>query len=260
MHIHIGVDDMNQRLKLMNELCYYLPIILALTTSSPFWVGQDTGLGSYRATVLSGLPRAGLPPVFDDVEHYQAYIQHMVAAGAIESAKELWWDLRLSARFPTVEMRIADTCTSQQDALAIAALMKSLARYLLEKPSSSKQTLESQHLCAKENRWRAQRYPVAEAQFLMCDHSHLVSLKTWVSELLEQLQPHAEALECEHYLAHCHSMVEQGTSADRQRQLYTQSKAQGERDEQAVHQVIQSLIKETSTHFYPEKAREAELA
>ena len=125
MHVHVGIDDDDLRIDLMGQLAYFLPHLLALSTSSPFWQGQDTGLSSYRVAVWNELPRSGLPEYFDSYSEYQRHVDILVKAGAIEDATKIWWDLRPSARFPTLEMRIADICTRMEDAVTVAAIFLS---------------------------------------------------------------------------------------------------------------------------------------
>lgn len=245
-HIHIGVSDMKQRLRLYNEMTYFLPIIMSLTTSSPFWAGLDTGLMSYRATILNGLPRAGLPPVFACIEDYQRYLSHMVGAKAIQSGKELWWDLRLSARFPTVELRIGDTCTHLDDLMAVAAFVQSLSRHILHSDPIDKSMLDMRHLCTKENRWRAQRYDISSASFLMPDTPSLKPVKTIIKSMVHVLKPHAEALGCFDALQHCLTICKNGTSADKQKRLYVSALEKGESKKQAIKQVSNYLINETT--------------
>ena len=122
LHVHVGIDDDDLRIDLMNQVAYFLPHMLALSTSSPFWKGEETGLMSYRLSVFDGLPRTGLPDSFDSYAEYQRLVAAMVQAGLIEDATKLWWDVRISARFPTLEMRLTDVCTRLDDALSIAAL------------------------------------------------------------------------------------------------------------------------------------------
>ncbi|MFQ5959146.1 MAG: carboxylate-amine ligase, partial [Alphaproteobacteria bacterium] len=116
MHVHVEVDDNDLRIDLMNQMTYFLPHLLTLSTSSPFWGGEDTGLKSYRLTVFDALPRTGLPDRYESFGEFQRVVGQLISAGLIEDATKLWWDLRPSARFPTLEMRIADVCTRLDDA------------------------------------------------------------------------------------------------------------------------------------------------
>ncbi len=128
MHVHIGIDDDELRLDLLNQVSYFLPHLLAFSTSSPFWQGEDTGLKSYRLSVFDELPRTGLPNIFDSWPEYQRHVDALINAGLIEDASKLWWDVRPSCRFPTLEMRITDVCTRIDDAVAVAALFMCLLR------------------------------------------------------------------------------------------------------------------------------------
>lgn len=255
-HIHIGVSDRKQRLRLYNELIYFLPLILSLTTSSPFWAGHDTGMQSYRATIVNGLPRAGLPPTFCDIDAYQRYLCHMIDAGAISSAKDLWWDVRLSANFPTVEVRIGDTCTDLEDLMAVAAFVQSLSRYLLSGSEIDKSLLDIRHLCTKENRWRAQRYSQAKNVFLVTGSKTLQKADLVLDAMLEHLWPHAIALGCVEYLQHCKHIYRRGTSADLQRARFAKAIKAGESIEDALQIVSQHLIAQTAVLRNPMKYTE----
>ena len=122
MHVHVGIDDDELRIDLLNQVVYFLPHLLALSTSSPFWHGQDTGLKSYRLSVFNELPRTGIPNVFDSYAEYERHVNILIKAGMIEDSSKIWWDIRPSTNFPTLEMRIADVCTNLEDSLSIAAM------------------------------------------------------------------------------------------------------------------------------------------
>ena len=130
MHVHVGIDDDHLRIDLMNQVRYMLPHLLALSTSSPFWAGTDTGLLAYRLIIFRNLPRTGAPEEFESWAEYQRTVQVLVDAGIIEDASKLWWDIRPSARYPTLEMRVADVCTRLDDAIAVAALYLCLLGFL----------------------------------------------------------------------------------------------------------------------------------
>ena len=130
MHVHVGVGDDDLRIDLMSQVSYFLPHLLALSTSSPFWRGERSGLKSYRLAVFDELPRTGLPETFDSFGEYQQHVEVLVKAGIFEDASKLWWDVRPSARFPTLELRIPDVCTHVQDGWAVAAIYLCLLRML----------------------------------------------------------------------------------------------------------------------------------
>ncbi|HNB89305.1 MAG TPA: carboxylate-amine ligase, partial [Plasticicumulans sp.] len=162
MHVHVGLPDDDLRIDLMGQFAYFLPHLLALSTSSPFWRGEDTGLCSYRVSVFNEMPRTGLPPAFASWGEYARHVRVLVGAGLIEDATKLWWDLRPSARFPTLEMRITDVCPRLDDALALAALTRCLLRRLWRLRRDNQRWRVYKRMLIDENRWRAQRYGLAE--------------------------------------------------------------------------------------------------
>ena len=135
MHVHVEVPHPEHRIDLMTRLLRYLPLFLALSASSPFWQGQNTGLMAYRSSVWGELPRTGLPDLFRDDAEYEHYVDTMVSAGAIKDPSFLWWNIRPSSHYPTIELRVADSCTNLDDAIAIAALYRCLVRHLLLVPA-----------------------------------------------------------------------------------------------------------------------------
>ena len=134
MHVHVEIPRPEKRVDLMNRLLPYMPVLLALSASSPFWQGRDTGLAAYRMSAFGEMPRTGLPDLFRDDKDYTRYVDTMTRAGAIADASFLWWTLRPSIHFPTLELRVADTCTRVEDTLAIAALYRCLVRLINKRP------------------------------------------------------------------------------------------------------------------------------
>ena len=162
MHVHVGIDDDELRIDLMNQFSYFLPHLLALSCSSPFWEGQDTGLKSYRLTVFDAVPRTGLPERFDSYPEYERHVRVMIEAGLIPDATMIWWDLRPSARYPTLETRIMDVCTRVDDALCLAAIAVCTLRMLYRLRGKNQRWRIYSTLLLNENRWRAMRYSVDE--------------------------------------------------------------------------------------------------
>ena len=160
MHVHVGIEDPEVRIDLLSQSSYVLPHLLALSTSSPFWEGADTGLKSYRIAVWDEMPRSGLPPGFESWSEYERHIGVLVDAGLIEDASKIWWDLRPSARFPTLEMRICDVCTRLEDALCLAALYRCWLRMMFRLRRGNQRWRTYRAFLLDENRWRAQRYGV----------------------------------------------------------------------------------------------------
>jgi len=160
MHVHVGLDDDDLRLDLLGQVSYFLPHLLALSTSSPFWRGEKTGLMSYRLAVFDELPRTGLPEHFESYGEFQRHLKIIVDAGVVEDATKLWWDVRPSARFPTLELRIPDVCTHARDGIAVAAMYTCLLRMLWRLKRGNQRWRRYSNMLIRENRWRAQRYGI----------------------------------------------------------------------------------------------------
>jgi carboxylate-amine ligase len=243
MHIHVGIEDEDQRIDLMNQVAYFLPHLLALSTSSPFWEGQDTKLASYRLTVFDALPRTGLPDRLESHSEYRRLVNHLVAAGCIEDATKIWWDIRPSDRFPTLEQRITDVCAHLDDVAAIAALYQSLLAFLYRLRTRNQRWRLYPATLIAENRWRAQRYGVAGK---LVDHGaqRLTPVADLVEELIELVAEDAEALGCRRELTGLRRIAAGGTSAEGQRRVLAEALAAGEEEDEALRLVVDHLIGE----------------
>jgi carboxylate-amine ligase len=160
MHVHVEVPDPDARIDVMNRMIPYVPLLLALSTSSPFWCSRRTGLKGYRLTAYDELPRTGLPELFRSMQDYESYVSALVRSGAIPNATNVWWAVRPSDKYPTLELRATDCCTRIDDAIAIAALYRCLVRYLCRRPSVNADLTPLDRGIAVENKWRAQRFGV----------------------------------------------------------------------------------------------------
>ena len=245
MHIHVGIDDDELRVDLMNQARYFLPHLLVLSTSSPFCEGEDTGLKSYRLAAYQELPRTGLPGRFESWGEYRSTIDVLVRNGIIEDAGKIWWDIRPSAKFATLEMRITDVCTRVEDAVCVAALYASILR-MLYRIRRANQTWRSYPLfLLSENRWRAQRYGVDGTLFDF-GRGELVPFRDLVGELLALVREDAEALGCWAEVQHAHAIVASGTSANRQIANYNRLVTQGASHEEALKGVVDHLVAESA--------------
>ena len=244
MHVHIGIPDEDLRIDLMNQATYFLPHLLALSSSSPFWRGADTGLKSFRLSVFNGLPRTGLPERFDSWGEYQRHVRTLTEAGLIEDASKLWWDLRPSARFPTLELRITDIPTRLDDTITLAALFRCLIRMLWRLRRANQRWRIYPHMLINENRWRAQRYGIEEG-LVDFGRGQIVPMADLVEELLQELAPDAAHFGCETELLRLRNILCDGTSADRQRRVHRQALADGATDQEALCAVVDHLIAET---------------
>jgi carboxylate-amine ligase len=244
MHVHLGVEDEPLRIDLHNQLPYFLPHLLALSTSSPFWGGERTGLKSYRLAVFNELPRTGLPPAFADVSEYHRTLETLVHVGEIEDGTKIWWDLRPSARFPTLEMRITDLCTRLDDAITVAALYRCLARMLFRLRRSNQRWRNYSSFLINENRWLAQRFGAA-GELIDFGRGEKVPFRELIEEAIEMTAEDAAALGCEKEVAGARRIAAEGTSADRQIAVYEAAVAAGAPKDQALREVVDHLIAET---------------
>ncbi len=244
MHVHAGIEDQELRIDLMNQVSYFLPHLLALSTSSPFWGGRDTGLKSYRMNVFRTLPRTGLPEHFESWNEYMRHVDVLVSAGLIPDASKIWWDIRPSVRYPTVEMRISDICTRWSDAVTIAAMYKCLLHMLYRLRVSNRRWRTYADLLVSENVWRAQRFG-ASGSLMDFGKGHLIPFDELIDEMVELLRPDAEEFGCVAEVEHARVIAREGTSAARQVATYQQSLADGRSDEEALMDVVDELIVDT---------------
>jgi carboxylate-amine ligase len=245
MHVHIGIDDDELRIDLMNQYSYFLPHLLALSCSSPFWEGQDTGLKSYRLTVFDAIPRTGLPERFDSYADYQRHIRIMIDAGLIPDSTMIWWDVRPSGRYPTLETRIMDVCTNINDALCLAALIVCTLRMLWRLRGANQRWRMYSRLLLNENRWRAMRYSIDQG-LIDLGKGRIMPFPQLMEELLELIREDAETLGCVKEVARVRHILAHGTSAHHQVKVYKDAVAAGADVEEALRGVVDYLIKETA--------------
>ncbi|MGB0961002.1 MAG: carboxylate-amine ligase [Halocynthiibacter sp.] len=243
MHVHVGLEQKNLRIDILNQMAYFLPHILALSTSSPFWQGQDTGLSSYRLSVFDNLPRTGLPPQFDSWGEYERSVHVMIDLGVIEDTSKIWWDLRPSAQFPTLETRICDVQPRLEDTLSLAALIQCLTRMLTRLRSSNQRWRIYDNFLLSENRWRAQRYGATEG-LIDFGAGKIVDFSILVEELITLIMPDAEALNCVVEIENLRQVLHKGTSASRQRTVYQNAIIAGDDTETANRAIVAHLIEE----------------
>ena len=244
MHVHVGIEDDDLRIDLLGQAAYFLPHLLALSTSSPFWQGNQTGLKSYRLSVFDELPRTGMPHQFGSYSEYARTIELLVNAGLIEDASKIWWDLRLSARFPTLEMRITDVCPLLADGITIAALFRCILRMLYRLRRENQRWRTYPPFLVRENRWRAQRYGT-EQGLVDFGKGAVVPFPELLEELLELISEDAEYFGCVAEVAHARYIVQNGTSADRQLARFEAVKGLGGSEQAALVAVVDGIIDDT---------------
>ncbi|TVR95722.1 MAG: carboxylate-amine ligase [Rhodospirillales bacterium] len=244
MHVHAGIADEELRIDLMNQVAYFLPHLLALSTSSPFWRGSDSGLKSYRLSVFDELPRTGLPSRFDSYAEYQRHVDVLIDAGLIPDATMIWWDVRPNAKFPTLEMRITDVCTRLDDAVAIAALYLCILHMLFRLRRRNQRWRTYDRMLIEENRWRAKRYGIDEG-LVDFGKGVVVPCAELLEELIALVRPDAEALHCVDEVLHCREIIQHGTSAHWQVARYNDLVGRGIDRQEALKGVVDMLIAET---------------
>jgi glutamate---cysteine ligase / carboxylate-amine ligase len=245
LHVHVAPPAGADRIDIMNRILPWLPLFLALSTSSPFWMRYRTGLLSYRQSAYDEWPRTGIPDYFHGEADYDAFVRTMVGAGIIDNASYLWWAIRPSARFPTLELRICDMCTRVEDAVGLASLYRCLVRLLVRNPDLGRARSSMTRLLIEENRWLAKRHgPRAEFVDIGNGH-HRKTVSALLSELIALTAEDAEHFGCEQEVTGLGRILDQGSSAERQLAVYREARDGGASKAEAGRRVTQTLIEET---------------
>jgi carboxylate-amine ligase len=245
MHVHVGIGDDELRIDLMNQMSYFLPHLLALSCSSPFWDGRDTGLKSYRLIVFDSLPRTGLPERFSSYAEYQRHVSILEDAGLIDDATRIWWDLRPSARYPTLETRVMDVCTRMDDTIALTAMLVCILRMLYRLRASNQRWRLYTPMLIQENRWRAMRYSFDEG-LIDLGKGGVVPFEDLLDEILSLIWDDAEALGCTKEVGDARHILTRGTSAHRQLKHFELERAAGKSEKEALQAVVDMLIVDTA--------------
>jgi carboxylate-amine ligase len=235
IHTHVGVGSGEEAIALSNSLATFIPHFLALSTSSPYWQGRDTGLASTRSKVFESLPTAGLPYLMDNWGQFQRFMRTLIGAGTIRSIREVWWDIRPHPGFGTLELRICDGIPTLDETCALVALSQSLVVWLAERYNNGLEVPTHQAWTIRDNKWRAARYGL-EAEVIRDEEGNVISLRRSIGDLVERLEPTAERLGCLEDLRRVNAILERGTSATRQREVYAR--------ERNLAAVVDSLVEE----------------
>ncbi len=245
MHIHAGFGDEDSRIRVMTALRRYLPLLHALSASSPFNGGHETGFKSFRLTVMGALPRTGLPGPLHSRADYQRLVGEYRRMEYIGDARELWWDIRPASAFPTIELRICDVCTRLEDAVTIAALYASLIRRLVRQDRDGALPSEPLTEFIGMDRWIAQRYGVHAFFGDRGSGGGRVDIDDYAAGLVDELANDARALGCEAEVRRALAIIREGTGADRQVDLYRLRRLEGDPEEQALRHVVDQILAET---------------
>jgi carboxylate-amine ligase len=245
-HVHVELEDNDGRIDVMRRCTPFLPILLALSCSSPFWRSMQTGFSSYRLTAYDELPRTGLPPIFADWSEYAQFVSALQAADVIADPSFIWWAVRPSHNYPTIELRIADACTNVGVTLAVAGLFRSIVRLLVMEPEINADFAAPDRALAKENKWRIQRFGLDADLINPFERGRPMQARQAARRLVDLVLPHAAALGCLDLADRIEDILACGTSAERQLGVYRRSIDCGLPEAAALNEVVEWLRSETA--------------
>jgi carboxylate-amine ligase len=222
MHVHIAMPDKQTTIDMMNMVRYFLPHLLALSTSSPFWMGRNTGLKSFRTTVFRRFPRTGIPEVFESWSEYENFINLLVKLNCIDTGKKIWWDVRPHPTYGTLEFRMFDTATRVEEAVAIAALTQAIVVKLHRLYTRNQSWRIYRRALIEENKWRAARYGI-EGKMIDFGREAEVPMRELMLELMEFIDDVVDDLGSRSAVEYIHTILNEGTSAERQLRVYQQT-------------------------------------
>ena len=244
LHVHVGVADRDRQIHIMNASRYFLPHVLALSTSSPFWMGHNTGLKSYRSEIFKKFPRTDIPDHFDSYSGFQRYIELLIKTGCIDNGKKIWWDARPHPFFPTIEFRVCDIPTRVDDTIAIAALFQAIVAKLDKLIEKNLGFRLYRRMLIQENKWRAVRWGL-DGKMIDFGKQKEVPVRDLIRELLDFVDDVLDNLGSRKEIEHIHTILERGTSADEQLRVYSETND--------LNQVVDRLI-ELTTENVPRAA------
>lgn len=222
MHIHVGIENREVQIQLMNEMRYFMPHILAISTNSPFWESEDTGLKSFRSKIFERFPRTALPDLFSDWSEYQHYVDLLVKTGSIDNAKKIWWDIRPHPFFPTLEIRICDLPMRIEETVAIAALCQAVAAKLYSLYEKNLSFRQYRRSLLMENKWRAVRYGL-DGKLIDWGRQREMPARDLIRELLEFVDDVVDGLGSREEISYVERILEEGSGADRQLKVFKET-------------------------------------
>ncbi len=222
LHVHVGIEDRNTAIHIMNSMRYFLPHILALSSNSPFWMGMPTGFKSYRSKVFERFPRTGIPDVFANWADYDTFVNLLVKTGCIDNGKKIWWDIRPHPNFATLEVRVCDIPMRLDETMAIAALIQATVAMLYELHAANKSYRIYSRALIMENKFRASRYGL-DGKLIDFGQEEEVPVRKLLAEYLDLIDPVVDELGSRGEIDYIHQMLEMGTGADRQLRVYQET-------------------------------------
>ena len=239
LHVHVAIPDQEHRIEVLNEARYFLPHLLALSTSSPFWMGRNTGLKSYRSVIWSNFPRTGIPPDITSYDEYENYVQLLVKTGSIDNGKKIWWDLRAHPSFPTLEFRVCDMPTRLEETICLAGLIQAICAKLLRLRERNLGFRKYMPALIAENKWRAVRYGI-DGKLIDFGIQSEVPMRDLALELLDFVDDVVDDLGSRKAVEYVHTILAEGTSADRQVRIVKEGGT--------TRAVVEMLARETLMH------------
>jgi carboxylate-amine ligase len=236
LHVHVGIEDKEAAIRIMNSLRYFLPHILALSTNSPFWLGMETGYKSYRAKVFENFPRTNLPDSFASYSEFESYVNLLIKTGSIDNAKKIWWDVRPHPFFSTVEVRICDIPMRAKESIAIAALIQATACKLYNLHERNVDFRQYSRALIMENKFRAVRYGL-DGKLIDFGKQEEVPVRSLILEYLAFVDDVLDELGSRDEIGYIHTMLEQGSGADRQLKVF--------RETGSLREVVDFMARET---------------
>ena len=246
LHVHIGVEDCETAIQIMNGARYFLPHILALSTSSPFWMGMDSGLRSYRCKVFDKFPRTNIPDVYSSWSEFENYVDLLIRTKCIDKAKKIWWDIRPHPHFPTLEFRICDMPMRLEETIAIAALCQAVIAKLYQLHERNLSFRHYSRALIMENKWRAARYGL-EGKLIDFGKQQEVPVRQLIAEIREFVSDVVEELGSGQEIAYIDRILEEGSGADRQLRVFHETND--------LKQVVDYMIAETERGLFAEAAQ-----
>jgi glutamate---cysteine ligase / carboxylate-amine ligase len=246
LHVHIGIEDRNTAIHIMNSMRYFLPHILALSTNSPFWMGMNTGFKSYRCKVFERFPRTNIPDVFANWAEYETFVDLLVKTNCIDNGKKIWWDIRPHPFFNTLEVRVCDIPMRLDETVAIAALIQATMAMLYELHASNKSYRIYGRSLIMENKFRASRYGI-QGKLIDFGKEEEVPVRDLMLEYLDLIDDSVEMLGSRDEINYIHQMLEMGTGADRQLKVY-------EENNHDLKKVVDYMVAETRVGVFEETA------
>jgi glutamate---cysteine ligase / carboxylate-amine ligase len=236
LHVHVGIKDKDMAIHIMNVVRYFLPHIFALSTNSPFWEGRNTGFKSFRTKVFDKFPRTGIPDHFNSWDDFKNYVNLLIKTNCIDNAKKIWWDVRVHPFFDTIEFRICDVPMRTQETVAIAALFQALVVKLYRLRLKNMSFIMYTRSLVNENKWRASRYGL-DGRLIDFGKQEEFETRALILELLEFVDDVVDDLGSRHALSYIHTILEQGTGADRQLEIF--------RETRSLQNVVDYILQET---------------